>query len=188
MTSDAAAALGDMRQLLGGGEGAVPFLPAGKGALILVLGGFVMLGLALLAALFAPRPTSLPVPLRRNLIRQTAPVSFMSATPPAQPQGLVRAGANAPNGWAWAFERAAEQLPMGQGHVVDADGARCVYVLDRCASCVRHTRGRHGCERERNALQRAIQRLEPRALVSETACDVNGRATCTFEIRRNATA
>lgn len=192
-----------------------PFLPAGKGALILALGGLSMLAItAVLSwALSGPpanavpgvtfrahaqrrkpaparvravaSPKRVPSPTRRSTGRRRKPVFARVMPAPATPTATGPLRAPGTD-WIQGIERAVDTMRLGRARVTVADAARCVLLLDDCQSCLRSRKGKNGCEKERAAIQRAAQRRTPRASVHEKACEPGRNGMCIFEIFRNA--
>ncbi|MES2154724.1 MAG: hypothetical protein V4510_06265 [bacterium] len=175
----------------GGVIAAIPFLPAGKGALILILGGLAMLTVCVLFARFHAGPQAAhdqsgqarmaSPPPRRNARPQGATVRRVAPTAPLPPSpatpGVVPR-------WVAGLERAAAVMHLGAGRIVSADDDRCLFLLSGCGSCRMGRKGGHGCDRERKAIGRALRSQAPRVHVSEASCNASGAGACSFEIRR----
>lgn len=169
----------------------VPFLPAGKGALILMLGGLAMLTFCLLFARFssahAPPVMGNSAQANRNARRPkaaaAAPVVFRPTSAPVAPSAAV--GNTSGAEWVAGLERAIELMHLGRGRILSADADRCAFFLSACGSCRRGSKGVRGCERERKAIERALRAQAPRVHVSEVACNPSGQGACSFDIRRN---
>lgn len=173
------------------------FLPTGKGALILILGGLVMLAVTAILARVMAGPPAPPAPSRTD---RTAVVRRKPSRPRSRPPSTGRAGAGASTRkpgastrkrgaqWADGLERAVQAKHRGAGRVTSADRTRCFFVLDDCRSCRHHRKRRDGCERERASIQKAVQGLAPRARVVEKSCNPARKGVCIFEIRRHVRA
>jgi hypothetical protein len=180
--------------------GVLPFLPPGRGALILMLGGLVVLPVSLLMSRIGARPVKAqprhaplefvavpaapaaqaaqwqPVELQAHPA-QAAPVAQATqALPPHVAHHAVQARPWGGTG----LERAIRQA-VGGTHLLLAEPGRYVVRLGRCDSCARHL---HACEAERAALQQAVAAYLRDPHVAEVACGrLDRRTTCTFDIR-----
>jgi hypothetical protein len=170
---------------------ALPFLPAGRGALILILGGLLVLPIALLFSRGGPRPRPEMafVPMARPH-PPARPAQQAPPTYPAQPTHLAQPAQPVqpapqpavPQGRGWAgtgLERALRQA-VGWTELVAAEPGRYLVRLGHCGSCAR---GAPACVEERGALERAVQPYLRHAQVAEQACAQAGGRACTFEIR-----
>ncbi len=171
-----------------GALAAVPFLPNGKGALILILGGLAMLAFSL----FIARLSSGPVPPSTfGLVAQrrsnVAPVVFRAITgPKTDEQNVGTATEISPPGaeWVAGLEASVERLRLGRGRILRTDSDRCLFFLADCKTCRNRRAGEHGCDRERKLIEGAVRRVASRARVTEMSCDSSGQGACTFEIFR----
>lgn len=147
---------------------APPFLPPGRGGLILIMGGLAMLAVALFSLSVSPRsyPGFVHTP---RAVFATA-MSASSRTSASQP--AVQ--------WPQYVQNAAVSEGLGQPLVLAVQGTRCTLLIEHCRSCRR--RKRH-CTRERRALQRAARRLSRHAEVREVSCNIDRRHACAFELR-----
>lgn len=161
--------------------GALPFLPRGKGAAILILGGMALLAFSLCWSMLVLRSarSTLRIQARtRNHPRQT-PRPTAAKTP-----SLVM-GIRVP--WLGTLLATAVRSGLGEPEIIGVEPNRQVLRLDNCRGC----RGRQkssGCERERADLERVIRSLSPNAEVTETACNLGRKGACNFELRTGANA
>lgn len=168
---------------------ALPFLPRGKGALILILGGLAMLAVSLLSARFSSgRVRLIPAATSTQGYRVGQPPAHTMATQTAA-RRHTRAVASAATvhlpAWVAGIEGQVERMQLGQGHVVRADADHCVVELAGCGSCRTRRRGApRGCAEERRSIEQAVAVRAPWARVTEVACDAAGDGSCTFEIVR----
>jgi hypothetical protein len=136
----------------------LPFLPPGRGALILILGGLLVLPVSLLMSRVGSRSG-----------QAVAPLAFIpvAAPPAARP-------------WAGTgIERAIRQA-VGGTQLLSAAPGHYVVQLNRCDSCIRRV---PGCGHERDAIERAVAPYLAAARVSERLCaQERRRAACTFDI------
>jgi hypothetical protein len=189
----------------------LPFLPPGRGALILILGGLMVLPLSLLMARVGSRQ-----PARKG---RGAPMAFIPVPAPSQHGHSYVPPANAQpysafhpapapavthspqpthaDGMAWqevaqpqpvsrpwagtGMERAIRQA-VGWTQLLGAEPGHYVLRLGRCDSCLRRL---PGCERERAAIARAVAPYLQNAHVTERACGQRDRrhAPCTFDVQ-----
>ncbi|MCA1811723.1 MAG: hypothetical protein LC623_06895 [Halobacteriales archaeon] len=182
--------------------GVLPFLPPGRGALILMLGGLVVLPVSLLMSRMGARPVKAQprhAPLEFVAVPAAPPpvqaAQWQPVEAPAQPahaapvaqaaQALhprvAHHAAQAARPWGGTgLERALRQA-VGGTHLLLAEPGRYVVRLGRCDSCARHL---HACEAERAALQQAVAAYLRDPHVAEVACGrLDRRTTCTFDIR-----
>lgn len=147
---------------------ALPFLPAGRGALILILGGLVVLPLSLL--LSGPGKTAVVPANGRPRPAHASPAR--ASAPAGRPQGA--------RGWVGTgLERALRQA-VGWTELLEAAPGHYVVRLGRCGSCAARA---PACETERSALEGAVGPYLRGARVAESACVQWGGRGCTFDIR-----
>lgn len=176
---------------------AAPFLPTGRGALILILGGLMMLPIALfMSRMGAPHaPQGRPARQPRRAGDPNAPLAFVPVAPIPAPATAPQAWPAATPRWqeAWAtpatparpwagtgLERALRQA-VGGTHLLASAPGHYVVRLDACTSCARHA---YGCAGERMAIERAVAPYLRDAVVAERAChQQDRRLACTFDIR-----
>lgn len=159
--------------------GAVPFLPRGKGALILILGGLAALVLSLLWSVVAPRSHHRVAP-RATGSRPKVRIA---------PRGLATRAAAARNAeqvhmdpgafWVRTVMSTAAHAGLGRPALVESEPGRHTILLTDCCTCRNRRRG-HGCERERGILERAMKSFAPRGRAVELACNTGRRGSCTF--------
>ena len=150
-------------------------LPPGKGALILILGGLVVLGLVLLFVRFGSAsaheaPRGHPRSEARSFVATLQGPKAFRAVPH----------------WVSGLDGELDRRHLGHGRLLLADAGRCVIQLEGCASCRTAGSRMHACERERSAIEALVRAGAPGARVSEIACDVAGQGRCTFEIFRGS--
>ena len=138
----------------------IPFLPAGKGALILILGGLAVLPFSLLWS----RARAPPAPVL------VGPRDAQWAT------GLQDVMTKAGVGPCRVLAVDAQRCIVSLASCGTCHRARLIQ------------RRPHGCEAERRALQKGARPLVPAAVVREIACDPLGQGACTFEVRRGSAA
>jgi hypothetical protein len=156
----------------------LPFLPAGRGALILIFGGLLVLPLSLLMS-GAPRR---PAPAQPILFTPTAAPAppIPPATSPSVALPVPVAFPASPRPWAGTGLERAIRRAVGATQLLAAAPGHYVVRLGRCDSCNRRLAG---CERERAALARAVAPYLQQAQVAERACAQRGRREpCTFDI------
>lgn len=154
-----------------------PFLPAGRGGLILILGGLNMVVVALLL-LLASSPSRAPAPVGMSGARrrQVAP------RPRGGPAGGgARRSAPSMDERTRRLVQGAMHRQIGSPHVLVAARDRCTLRLHGCRGC--ESRGAaHGCARERTALQEIGYGIAPGTRVREFACRGRGDDGCWFEV------
>jgi len=192
---------------------ALPFLPRGKGGLILILGGMAAVFLAMLW-LTVTDPAS--APRRRARMAHASPAVHRRPTRPARP---VPSSAHAGRPYAGPPPRTREapyqgpaqtHVARGRQDLVHARAADPAFAADaheaalrlglgpvevwgaqeeRCALLVKGCRsclrpGSTACEAERRAIEETVRIVHPRASVVESACQARGRGRCIFEVLR----
>lgn len=160
----------------------IRFLPLGKGAVILMLGGFLMLMITLLWSLMMPRPGPVGTGPRQVATGRAPPRAMfgpgggaVATRPVARPRWLV------------SVDTAARRARLGHVEVVGSSAGRPRLRLTECQSC----RGRgsiEGCTAERDVIGRAVVVTEPEATVVEVSCRAHDGETCVFEVRTGAEA
>lgn len=158
---------------------ALPFLPRGKGALILILGGMAALALALLWSFLGPRPhrdrTSRPTRSRPMVgVAHGGLVARAVATRDAN-QAIMDPGAP----WVRTVISTAVHAELGKPKLIQSEPGRHTIHLSNCRTCRTRRRG-HGCEQERGILERAVKTFAPRGRVVEVKCSTDPRGSCTF--------
>lgn len=160
---------------------ALPFLPRGKGALILMLGGMLVLTFSLLWSFITPRRQVMqPV---RNGTRTVQPVPRGEAfpqTPGAPPRSRVLFDTG--TYWIRSVLSTAARAGLGRPELVQSGPDRHVIRLSNCKSCHERRRG-PGCELERRTLEQVMQTFAPRGRVVELSCNAGTPISCTFELR-----
>jgi hypothetical protein len=178
----------------------LPFLPPGRGALILILGGLMVLPVSLLLSRPGARPAqagegrsflSVP-PASRSPASPYASFADLSTSATADPSSATEewpipwqpVDSPGPGGRPWAgtgLERAIRKA-VGWTQLLSVEPGHYVVRLGRCDSCLRHT---PGCERERAALEGAVRPYLLEARVAERSCAQRDRRAqpCTFDIR-----
>lgn len=148
----------------------VPFLPPGRGGLILIFGGISMLSCALWFLMVAPAPipdgAKHPSGGVGRLVGQTQ--RSMDAVVPVLP-----------GSWHQSLQFRAAAAGIGQLTFQAVGNRRCVVVIGSCRSCQRR---RAACEHERRCLERSARCLDRRARVEEICCRVQDRPQCAFLI------
>jgi hypothetical protein len=173
----------------------LPFLPAGRGALILILGGLLVLPVSLLMSRVGLRPLS--ASLQSVQVAGTAgggsglgastvvPAAFIDVTGQVPYHG---AGAHAParpmpprvaTGWSGSAMEHSLRQAVGGTQLVWAAPGHYVVRLGRCNSCARRLAG---CEGERAAIERTMGQFLRSVRVLERTCGQRQRGGCTFEI------
>lgn len=167
--------------------GARPFLPHGKGALILILGGMVVLCFSLLWSFLTPARRG-PFPARPSsgrVVSGAHPGRALATPPPASPVAVAVAYQGTP--WIRAVLATAGRAGLGRAELRLSGPGRHVIVLSNCRSCRGRRRG-FGCEHERGMLEHVMRAFAPHGRVVETACNSASTGACTFELRPGATA
>jgi hypothetical protein len=172
----------------------LPFLPPGRGALILILGGLIVLPFSLLmsrvgagrAASHAPR---VPQPILAPYYQEGSSMRALAVPKPngsreaANPVAFAEVPHMQTQARPWqgtAMERAL-RIAVGATHLLAASPGHYVVSLGRCESCARRL---SGCGLERGAIERAMEPYLRRVQVTERACGQRSRRTaCTFDIR-----
>jgi hypothetical protein len=146
----------------------IPFLPPGKGGLILILGGLTMLALALL--LLTVRPGRIPggSRLASGPVGQTMALDLGAAQAPALAE---------PEPWHRSLCVQASRRGAHRVNLLHTSPDSCIVVVESC-SCVR--RGR--CSAERRAITTSARQIRRHARVREICCRVGGTARCAFEV------
>lgn len=163
------------------GIAALPFLPRGKGATILILGGILVLGLAFLLTLFSPG--------RANGSRASRSAHNGAATALAVPI-VVRGPSAALNdkrlGWSGPLIRGVAHAGVQGMTILAVEPERVVVRLDRCRTCERQSSRRLQCEPERRLFVRMGRATGQHVEVAELLCRQQGQGTCVFEIDRGS--
>lgn len=164
--------------------GALPFLPMGKGALILIAGGGVVMAFSLVWSLFSRRadPASIAAhaPRRRPRImprRTVAPanhapwlVSHSQALPPVER-------------WMTSVMSNVARQGLGRPRLVSAEPGHQVLFMVGCRSCSDRRPDATGCDRERAVLEEELRAFAPTGRVVETRCDeTRTQGGCTFDL------
>lgn len=159
--------------------GAAPFLPQGKGALILILGGMATLALALLWSFFGPRPHrgAMLRPTRSRPMIGVAHGGLVTRTVAARGANPTIMDSGAP--WVRTVMSTAVHAELGKPALVHSESGRHTIQLSNCRTCRTRRRG-NGCEHERGILERAVKTFAPRGRVVELTCNSDPRGTCTF--------
>lgn len=153
-----------------------PLLPAGRGGLILIAGGLVMVTVALFWLSVTPRTATLV---------SHASVFSQAATPtrrgargtlemprhPTSADGNVRAG-EGPRPWAAFIRDAARRSGYGSARVENVSPLKCTIRIDHANPAVL-------CRDEERCLRRAAHRIARGARVTEVSCG----ASCVFHIQ-----
>ena len=141
---------------------ALPFLPAGKGGLILILGGLSVLATALFWAIFRDDRRSGPGAVGR------------ARDPDAWTDG----------DWVGMLQGRARQAGVGNVRLLAHGSRGCRILVEGCASCRRGRRGpgRRRCVGVRRWLEAVVRTFARRARVLEVSCNAGGRGACAFEI------
>lgn len=159
---------------------ALPALPHGKGASILILGGLLMLTVALVWSMLQPTvlPASHDAPGDR---RQHRPVA---QTAPQPSGAMPHVDWNAPQ----ATHRleplleAARQRGIGRMTVLATWPGRSLVRLDECPSCRRHANPGKECREAARMLREAAQQLGDQVTTEERRCRSRGHGACVFEV------
>lgn len=169
----------------------LPFLPQGKGATILILGGILVVAFAFVLSLFSGRAE--PSAGRRStyagvsaVARGHAPRLEQARTAPL-PVHQAPDSDDAYLGWARPVVRAASSAGIGPMTVLNADPERVVVRLDGCGSCQRGIHRGNGCVGELSVMVTAVVDTRTSARVEEVMCHQWGHGVCVFEIDRGHT-
>ena len=155
--------------------GALPFLPRGKGAAILIMGGMALLAFSLCWSMLVLRTA-------RSTLRSQARARGSPRQAPSPPAGHTPGpvmGIRVP--WLGTVLATAVRSGIGEPQITRLETNRQVLRLDNCRAC-RGRRGAPGCERERAALERVLCAMSPHAEVTEIACNTDRKGACTFEL------
>jgi len=156
-----------------------PFLPLGKGALILIFGGALMITVSFVW--IGIRPHSRVI-LEADL-EPRPHVSFTSMVLEPRPPRPIKAPA-ADASWSASFQERAMTIGLPHMEVVTAGPDRCVMIVRHCPSCERLGPHEGGCENERARLERVAHVDIPDAFVTEVTCDLMHSGACVFQVRR----
>lgn len=152
-----------------------PMLPAGKGGLILIAGGVVMVTIALLWLTVTPRSALLvnhaSVYHAGTTTRGGSGNSQQTRPKSRDGPAIVPAG-EGPRPWAAFIRDAARGSGYGSAQVESVTAVRCLIRIE-------HKDARVMCRDEERCLRRAAHRIARGAKVTEVACG----ATCLFEVR-----
>ncbi len=151
-----------------------PMLPAGKGGLILIAGGVVMVTVALLWLSATPRSALLVSHASVYQAHQGAPQGRgrrAQHPSPEESHALAHAG-DGPRPWAAFIRDAAHGSGYGSAKVEAVSPVRCLIRIE-------HKDARVLCRDEERCLRRAAHRIARGAKVTEVSCG----ATCLFEVR-----
>lgn len=165
--------------------GAFSFLPRGKGALILILGGMVVLTFSLLLSSFVRRRSADDMEGRSGS-RKARPARNSFATRPVAP-AAGGISSPAPEPWMRAVMATASRAGLGRPELLESEPLRHVVFLADCRACRGRRRG-SGCEHERSILERVMRTFAPQGRVVELTCNADRRGGCTFELRPGAFA
>lgn len=160
---------------------ATPFLPRGKGALILMLGGMLVLTFSLLWSFIVPRrPGVQPLRSGTRIIPSAArgQTFLKPQASPSKASVFLDAGAY----WIRSILSTAARAGLGRPELLHSEPLRHVIRLYNCRSCVERRRG-VGCEHERRTLEQVMQAFAPRGRVVELSCNAGNPVSCTFELR-----
>lgn len=193
---------------------AMPFLPRGKGALILIQGGLVVLGFSLLWSLLTPRgapvvqgggatprravivqPPTRPVqflerptqPILKQFQKQTwteVPARAPAFVPVPNPTPVQQTSAN----WVGSVLEKAMRPRVGRTRLLSANPQWFILTVNACRSCRERSKGPSGCAVERAHIEECIRPTAPKAVVTEVSCNLLGHGACTFKVERGRTA
>lgn len=173
--------------VLAGVFGAIPFLPRGKGALILIFGGMAVLTFSLLWSSVLHRRSAAIEPDVQDTT-STRPtrgsLSIRLAETPPPPLGVPPDTRVA---WLRTVMATAARAGLGQAELVQSESLRHVVLLTNCRACRGRRRG-SGCEHERRLLEQIMRTFAPQGRVVELTCNAGRRGACTFELRSGAPA
>lgn len=175
----------------------LPFLPPGRGALILILGGLIVLPFSLLMSrVGAARATSAhgggsqsiltpyyaaSGPQQSMAMRERQDAHAVSDRQGWQPVAFHESPQPQARPWQGTAMERALRIAVGATQLVAATPGHYVVRLGRCDSCARRLAG---CGRERGAIELAMTPYLRQVRVTETLCSQRQRrASCTFEIR-----
>lgn len=149
---------------------ALPFLPVGRGALILILGGVSTLSLSLILLLVRPRR------IPDGAKQPSGGAGRMAGLVERTLRGPLKVK---PGSWHHALQVRAAAGGIRNLNFQVAEGNHCLVLVEGCVSC---RRGRNGCDRERRTIERAIRVLHRRARVVEVSCRLSNKPQCAFLI------
>ncbi|MHB8632904.1 MAG: hypothetical protein ACYDBQ_02890 [Thermoplasmatota archaeon] len=148
----------------------VPFLPVGKGALILILGGLLMLAFS-----FVMGTGSRTVPPSRATPGRPAPRAALLVPPPSRPPAATN--------WVGSALERALRVEVGPTTASAPGSGSLVVVVEDCLSCTSRIRRRGGgCPGEASAIERAVRLTYRKATALEIACRASGAPRCSFEL------
>lgn len=168
------------------GYGDTLFLPPGKGASILIIGGIGMLAFSLAAALRVPQgqPTGSPstsTTFRRHVGR----ASGRDERDELVEFSAVHAGKAPEPAWFQAVQRAASEAGFGSAALLQGSSGRRAVAIPGC-----HAPGRDGdgsnCNRAREVIQEAVGSELPNSRVATVRCNARNPRPCVFEILAEA--
>lgn len=158
---------------------ALPFLPRGKGALILILGGMAVLVVSLLWSSLVPRSAGV-----RGRASSRAHAFFAPASaPPSRAPAMTPSQSVPP--WIAGVIELANREGLGRAALIMDGEARPVLRLSNCRTCQRRGTAL-GCEHERVTLERLVRTFMASGRVLEVSCNADRRGTCTFELHTGA--
>ena len=192
----------------------LPFLPPGRGALILIFGGLMVLPVSLLMSRIGsragaglqfvpvpadPAPPAHPTRTGHTGVAAHAGYRAMHAVPapvphapPASHDGGHRSATSTAHGLAQR-PPLAPALWGGTGleralrvavGATQLVSATPGHYVVRLQRCESCARRLAGCEAERSAIERAVAAYLPHPRVTERVCAQRERQSCTFDIRR----
>lgn len=139
---------------------ALPFLPAGKGGLILILGGLSVLATALFWSMMQGDRRVGPGAVDR--VRR--PDSWTDGD------------------WATLLQGRAKRADLGAIRLLAHGSRGCRILVQDCASCRTGWVPRRGCVEVRRWLESVVRVFARRARVVEVSCNAGGHHACAFEI------
>lgn len=165
------------------GYGDTLFLPPGKGASILIIGGIGMLAFSLAAALRVPQGQPTGSPPASTTFRR--PASHAAGRDDLVQFTAAQADQTPELAWFQAVQRAASEAGFGSAALLQDGSGRRVVAIHGC-----HAPGPDGdgsnCNRAREVIQGAVGSKLPNSRVATVRCNARNRRPCVFEILAEA--
>lgn len=179
LVSTAEGWLDDLAGALGPGDGL--FLPAGKGASILILGGIAMVVISLSIALYvSPRATH-KGPGRSTESDRAG--SGTNGTGEPRPRfSAAHAGPMPEPAWLERLRETIAQKNLGEVVLLSERSGRRAVAIPACSG-PEARQGAPTCDHAHKLIQAELRAVEPQGRVLAVSCKAQGGQACVFEIR-----
>lgn len=178
LVSAAAGLLEDLGRATGYEDGL--FLPAGRGASILILGGIAMAAISLGIALYLPREEL------RGSEASTAtggPGSGTDATGGSWARfSAARADPTRDPAWLEGLRDVAAQTDLGEVVLLSERSGRRAVAIPACSGSDA-PQDAPPCDHARELIRTGVRTVEPQGQVVAVSCKAQGAQACVFEIR-----